>query len=398
MATRVTFPLFKAFTADCTFGVGYKLYTYEAGTSTLLTTYQDKDATTPHTNPIILDSLGEKEIFINQAAKFTLTDADDNVQTNWPVDNISPFSVTAAEVSYVPSGDLTSTNVQDALDEIVVLVEDLQENDVPPSIDLPTGVVMEGNIAGLFTTHNTTDSDHDIDISAGACLDSTGAIAGQNASSMTKQIDADWAAGNDAGGLLDNATEGGADVAANTMYYLYALIRDADGVIDFGWVAKARDIDDYLPTGYSYYRLLRHYWTDSSSNLVNSVMSGDTIYFDPDDVPAAATSLDAETATNIDLSAQIPENAIAYKLAVSFDVADETASFTDRADEDKPWDGQWYHTVRDTSSSGYSLGEGVNQGPLHWILQTDGLLRYANLARESSSTFSVNVPIVRIRR
>jgi len=78
MAGRATFPLYKAFT---TAGIplnGGKLYTYKAGTvSTALTTYQDEGATTPHTNPIILDSIGEAEIFITEPAKFVLKDSAD---------------------------------------------------------------------------------------------------------------------------------------------------------------------------------------------------------------------------------------------------------------------------------------------------------------------------------
>jgi hypothetical protein len=130
MATRVTYPLFKAFTSVVTFGIGYKLYTYEAGTSTLLTTYKDDAGTVPHTNPIILDSLGQAEIFITQAAKFTLTDSDDNIQTGWPVDNIDPRTTTAEQVSFEPAGDITSENVQDAVEEIDAAVTALTSESI----------------------------------------------------------------------------------------------------------------------------------------------------------------------------------------------------------------------------------------------------------------------------
>lgn len=275
MATRVTYPLFKAFTADGTFGIGYKIYTYEAGTSTPLTTYQDSSASTPHTNPIILDSLGEKEIFINQSAKFTLTDADDNVQTNWPIDNISPFSVTAAEVSYIPSGDLVSDNVQDALDEIVLMLEDfVTDTDVTTdTLELPDGQEMEGGIVGLDCSADT-DSDHDVLTAIGACFDSTNTTAGKNSTAKTKQIDAEWSEGDDGGGLLDHDEEA---VAANTLYNFYALFRDSDGELDFGWVSNDRDIEDYLPDGYSHYRWLRYHMTNSSSNIKQTTQVADRI-------------------------------------------------------------------------------------------------------------------------
>lgn len=92
MAERLTFPLFKAFAQVCDFATGYKLYSYEAGTSTPKALYQDAAGTVEHTNPIILSSLGEAEIFVDGQVKLTLTDADDVVQPGWPVDNVEGFS------------------------------------------------------------------------------------------------------------------------------------------------------------------------------------------------------------------------------------------------------------------------------------------------------------------
>lgn len=68
--------------------VGGKLYTYAAGTATLLATYTDSAATSNNPNPIILDSRGEAEIWLElQAYKFRLTTSDD-VEI-WTVDNIN---------------------------------------------------------------------------------------------------------------------------------------------------------------------------------------------------------------------------------------------------------------------------------------------------------------------
>jgi microcystin-dependent protein len=138
MATRVPYPIFKAFTADGTLGIGYKLYTYKAGTTTLLTTYQDEAATIPNTNPIVLDSLGEAEVFITESAKLTLTDPDGAVVPGWPVDNIDPTSVDAASVSFAPTGALTSTNVQDAIEEIAASVADFADME----INISPGLIM----------------------------------------------------------------------------------------------------------------------------------------------------------------------------------------------------------------------------------------------------------------
>lgn len=68
--------------------VAGKLYTYEAGTTTPLATYTDASATTPNTNPVILDSRGEANVWLTASSyKFVLKDASD--VTIWTVDNVS---------------------------------------------------------------------------------------------------------------------------------------------------------------------------------------------------------------------------------------------------------------------------------------------------------------------
>jgi hypothetical protein len=83
--------------------VGGQLYTYVAGTTTLQTTYTDSTATTANTNPIILDSRGEANVWLGGAIyKFVLRDADGALI--WTVDNIS---APTAAVSPVLSGNVT---------------------------------------------------------------------------------------------------------------------------------------------------------------------------------------------------------------------------------------------------------------------------------------------------
>ena len=66
---------------------GGLLYSYTAGTSTPLATYNDASGTTFNTNPIILDSRGEANVWLGAASyKFKLATAA-NVEL-WTVDNI----------------------------------------------------------------------------------------------------------------------------------------------------------------------------------------------------------------------------------------------------------------------------------------------------------------------
>jgi len=90
--------------------IGGKLYTYDAGTSTPRTTYQDAAGTVPNTNPIILDSRGEATIFWDGSYKVILTDAA--TVTIWAVDNVRTDSLRvdlavstgAMLVGYTPAG------------------------------------------------------------------------------------------------------------------------------------------------------------------------------------------------------------------------------------------------------------------------------------------------------
>ena len=68
---------------------GCQLYTYQAGTNTLLATYRDATGTAYNTNPIYLDAGGRANIWIdsNIAYKFVLQNTDNSIL--WTVDNIN---------------------------------------------------------------------------------------------------------------------------------------------------------------------------------------------------------------------------------------------------------------------------------------------------------------------
>ena len=81
-------PKIQFFANDGTPLVGGKLYTYAAGTTTPLATYVSYAGTTANTNPVILDSRGEADVWLDNALyKLALYDADNALI--WTVDNIS---------------------------------------------------------------------------------------------------------------------------------------------------------------------------------------------------------------------------------------------------------------------------------------------------------------------
>ncbi len=125
--------------------VGGQLYTYVAGTTTLQATYTDSTAATANTNPIILDSRGEANVWLGGAIyKFVLRDADGALI--WTVDNIS---APTAAVSPVLSGNVTiDSNTPSPALQITQTgtgaafkVQDSADPDVTPFIIDATGQV-----------------------------------------------------------------------------------------------------------------------------------------------------------------------------------------------------------------------------------------------------------------
>lgn len=80
---------------------GFKVYTYEAGSGLhKQDTYTDSTGGTPNTNPIILDSLGEADIWLtpDTGYKFVFsypTDTDPPTNSIWTVDQIFGSNITA---------------------------------------------------------------------------------------------------------------------------------------------------------------------------------------------------------------------------------------------------------------------------------------------------------------
>ena len=124
---------------------GGKVYTYTAGTTTPQPTYTDSTGATENSNPIILDSRGEANIWLGSATyKFKLADSSD-VEI-WTVDYIA---APTTSLSPVLSGNVTiSTNSSGPALKItqtgsgpVLRVQDSVDPDVTPFIINADGYV-----------------------------------------------------------------------------------------------------------------------------------------------------------------------------------------------------------------------------------------------------------------
>lgn len=130
------------------------------------------------------------------------------------------------------------------------------------------------HISGLTLSNSGTDGDHDIDITTGAAMDTTGVeILEQTTAGLTKRIDAAWAVGDGNGGI-DTGT-----VAASTMYAVWLISDVTNNVVDalfstsFTWSGVTK------PSGYTLGQLIGAVSTDGSANIRAFTMSGDYIRY-----------------------------------------------------------------------------------------------------------------------
>jgi hypothetical protein len=155
MAILTPTPKQQIFGSDGAPLVGGKIYTYAAGTTTPLATYTDSGAGTANTNPIILNSLGQANIWLTTATyKFSVyTSADVLLYT---VDNIS--------------APLDSTALASALSSPTPI-----GNTVPNTGAFTTLTATTGNITTVNATTSTTTG-----------VTTTGTLTFSGGGSMTK--------------------------------------------------------------------------------------------------------------------------------------------------------------------------------------------------------------------
>jgi hypothetical protein len=79
--------------------VGGKVYTYAAGTSTPLQTYTSATGITANTNPIILDSRGECDLWFSTASSYKVVLETSTNVLQWTVDNIETYGTVASQNS-----------------------------------------------------------------------------------------------------------------------------------------------------------------------------------------------------------------------------------------------------------------------------------------------------------
>ena len=228
---------------------------------------------------------------------------------------------------------------------------------------------------------NDTDTEHDIAISVGQIFDSTRTTNLILPAIMTKQIDATWAAGDDAGGLFSGS------VAADTWYAMFLIEKDSDSSIDIGFDTSI--IAANIPAGYTKYRRIGWVLTDGSANIeqfdANEISGGglrvDWKEFYTDFAAAVPTSRTLITFTAppwsiVEGIEKIQDTAQCYTWLKSTSFTDADPIGATRSDifcfHDTVRPQVWFHLTTDANSQLAFRGSSTIPGVIVTFAYTDG--------------------------
>lgn len=118
-------PLFKEdkphfHTSGGQLAVGFKIYTYAAGTDTPVQVYSDPSGATPYTNPIVLDGRGEPSgqgIYADPSLSYKVVLKTPDGAVVWSMDGVKCAGVADVkpEVFYVTPGVTTRQEIRNAI-------------------------------------------------------------------------------------------------------------------------------------------------------------------------------------------------------------------------------------------------------------------------------------------
>lgn len=267
---------------------GAKLYTYQAGTTTPKTTYQDAGLTTPQTNPIIADSAGRfPEIWAADGATYDLKWTDSsNVQIEL-FQNIQSLGSTASGavtrdfgadgrfnlesrggVFEIEAGDPAPDN-QGGTTRIGgwagttgdTLTLDFNTVKVTGAL---SGTAQRGGIGGLKLS--TAGGASIFGVAVGQATDNASLTQLVLPSAFTKSTSI-WAVGT-GNGALDTGT-----INSNTWYHVFLIRRPDSGLVDV--LVSTSPTAPMLPTGYTQLRRIGALRTDSSLHWIKFIQLGD---------------------------------------------------------------------------------------------------------------------------
>jgi hypothetical protein len=144
----------------------------------------------------------------------------------------------------------------------------------------------------------TTASTTTYDIAAGHAMDSTNTV-NIIGGALTAKSQSAWAAGSSQGGKLSAAA-----MANNTWYYWFAIRKDSDGTVDYGFDVSQTPT---MPSGYTTYRYIGARKTASgATDWATFIQHGDEVYWSTPpalDLSAAIVTTSARTLQAVNMPA-----------------------------------------------------------------------------------------------
>jgi len=263
---------------------GAKLYFYATGTATPKNTYSDSALSVANSNPVVADSNGEfGAIYLlsDGAYKVTLTDASDVTMQEYDPVDARVSSTTAATLA----GTAATTGLSASSGVLSLAINSLTEDTSPDATNdfvatydasamglkkvAPTRLLQLpfGYIYGFRLGNNSSDSDHDIDITAGSARGADDDEDIKTSSTLVKRADASWVTGSGNGGLSSSLS-----LASDTLYHVHAIV--VGGTADIGFdtsITAANLVADHSATAY---RRIGSFWTDGSANVIPFLATG----------------------------------------------------------------------------------------------------------------------------
>lgn len=190
-------------------------------------------------------------------------------------------------------------------------------------VGLPAGYI------NGFICSNDTDADHDINITAGKARSSDDTDDIILGTEITKQIDANWSAGDDAGGFPSGLT-----LSADTWYHLFVIYNPTTDTTDAGFDSSL-NASNLLSdaSGYTKYKWIGAVLTDASSNILSFYQSPNNpnfFQFDGDDVYSASSGIPTSAT---DLTITVPPGIISRPVIrglLATSGSDEQMNFVDK--------------------------------------------------------------------
>jgi len=237
---------------------GGKLFTYAAGTTTKQATYTDSTGGTPNTNPIILNSRGEANVWLTQGQsyKFILsppTDTDPPTNPIWTVDNINGGITTIPTNTILGnSSGVTALPTGQTLGFGLILSAGVLSS------------VLQNFIAGLQLSNDSISPNSVIDVSNGSATDNSNSVV-MTLGNFTKSTLGSWTAGTGNFGMGVGIT-----VSANTWYFVHLILNNGNPDIYFDTDATAAN----APVGTTNFRRIGSILTGGANAIIPFLQQG----------------------------------------------------------------------------------------------------------------------------